>query len=196
MTSYERVRERFHFSVPDDYRRFWDAGLLVNDRANGLNVSRHSWLSPDEIANYPFPSYKISQLVPFAETPGRDTYCWYVEASGENWIADCPRDSNFAEGTAPSFEGFVFRSLLEEFSDSWVIESLADMREVFEAYTARTREFLPDRWTAILMGYRSRESKHNRWGRPQLIPEDHVKRIIGAELAFPMLGTEFRQHEF
>src|SRR6266536_6595984 len=105
MADYDRVKARFGFSLPNDYLRFWNAGLLVNDLAKGLKVSRHAWLSPDEIAACPWPSYKLTSLIPCAQTWGRDHYCWYVQESGDAWIAECPRDSDFAEVFAPHFEG-------------------------------------------------------------------------------------------
>ena len=90
MDSFSKITDRFQFMLPDDYKKFSSAGLLVNDRATGLRVSRHSWFSPDDIASCQWPDYKIKSLVPCAQTAGRDHLCWFGAESGGAWIAECP----------------------------------------------------------------------------------------------------------
>lgn len=189
------IESRFHFRLPDDYLRFWNAGVLVNDPEFGLNLSRFSWLSPQEIADCSWPSYKIDGLVPCAETPGRDHYAWYVQPGAPAWVADCPRDSRYGEGVAPHFEGFVFRSLLDEFSDSWLIDDTDEIVRIYRQYMTRVRALFRKRWIEILLAFESRKATLNGEGRPQLIPPEEVKNIVHAELAFPMLGREIVQHK-
>ena len=193
MVNDEPIKARFAFTLPDDYVRFWNAGLLTNDVLTGLKVSRHSWLSPDMIAERPWPEYKIQELVPCAQTPGRDHYCWYRETDGA-WIAECPRDSDFGEGVAPHFEGFVFRSLLEEFTDSWLTEDINAIAIIFRRYTARVSGVLRPTWSEILRKCSLKRPTLNRWDRPHVISEEETSAIINAELAFPMLRKSFRQH--
>lgn len=194
MDAPDRVMTRFHFSLPNDYMQFWNAGLLVNDHTKGIRVSRHSWLSPDEIADCPLPAYKMKSLIPCAQTPGRDHYCWQVTESVDAWIAECPRDSDFAEGFAPHFEGFVFRSLLDEFADSWWIEDQSLIAAIFREYATRVSSILRPSWAEAILKCAAGTPMLNRWNRLGVISEEQASTIIRYELAFPMFGRGFRQH--
>jgi hypothetical protein len=194
MDNNHRIAARFGFTPPKDYDRFWVAGLLSNNQTTGLKLSRFRWLSPGEIADCPWPSYKIKSLVPFARTHGRDHFCWFTETATESWIADCPRDSDFGEGVASHFEAFVFRSLLEEFADSWLPQNSSDAAEMFRAYAQRVRSVMRPQWEAMIAGYASREPIINRWGRPSVISKEEFDSLVSAELAFPFLRHRFRQN--
>ena len=194
MNDADIIKSRFSFSLPADYMRCLGAGLLANDRLTGFEVSRYAWLSPDKIAGCVLPSYKITTLVPCAKTGGGDYYCWFVEAAGEAWIAECLRDSNFAEGFAPNFEGFVFRSLLEEFADTWLTTDLGQAAEIFREYAVRSRRVLRTGWAEILVSLAANNPRLNRVEHPQVVSEREVSEIIKSHLAFPSLGKEFRQN--
>lgn len=201
MDAYEKIRQRFGFSLPDDYLKFWNAGILVSDKVAGLWMSRYWWLTPDKIANidhYQWPFYKSTSLVPFARTPGGDNYCWFFSGAKEVWIADCPRDSDFAEGWAPNFEGFVFRSLIEEFMGTWHIKDIAEASAMFQRYAEMVRSLLRPRWADILAHLASRvpvrSTMRGGEGYPCVLTQDEASKIVQSELAFPTLGKEFRQH--
>ena len=201
MEAFEKIRERFEFSLPDDYLKFWNAGILVSDKVAGLWMSRYWWLTPDKIADidqYQWPFYKIRSLVPCARTPGGGHYCWFVEKNGGVWIAECPRDSDFAEGFAPNFEGFVFRSLIEEFTGTWHIKNLAGASAMFQRYAEMVRPLFRPRWADILANLASRRPVRSTMrgaeGCPCVLTQDEASEIVRSELAFPNLGKEFRQH--
>ena len=80
MNSLSKVRERFQFTLPDDYLAFFGAGLLENDQPTGLRLSSHLWLSPDDIASCQWPRYKIKSLVPCVRLRSR-SLCWFVADS-------------------------------------------------------------------------------------------------------------------
>jgi hypothetical protein len=188
------VKARFGFSLPEDYLRFWRAGLLPRERATALNFSRYWLLSPDQIVDRRWPEYKIKQLVPCARTGGGDHYCWYVPESGDVWMADCPRDSDIATGFAPHFEGFIFRALLEEFADSWLIEDPQEMTATYKDYARRVGEVMRPNWTEILIKLASQGPTINEWEHLQVFSWREAQAIVNAELAFPMLNKEFAQH--
>jgi hypothetical protein len=194
MNSLESIKSRFQFSIPNDYLRLWHAGVLANDRESGIKLSRHKWLGPEEIADCPWPNYKIGQLIPCARTPGGDHYCWYVQPSGDVFIAECPRDSDFADAFSPDFEGFFFRSLLEEFNDTWLVDDFFEASKLFNDYAQRVRGVLRKRWEEILLEYADQKPILNRWNRPQVISDERLSSIIRTELDFPGMGKQFRQH--
>lgn len=194
MDSLSKVKERFQFTLPNDYLTFFGAGLLENDQSTGLRVSRHFWLSPDEIASCQWPSYKTRSLVPCAQTPGRDHLCWFVAESEDPWIAECPRDSDMAEGFAPHFEGLVFRSLLEEFADSWQTVELNEVSPIYQRYVERVAKVMRRNWVEILWKCASQPVGLNEWKRPKVISAEYMSHVISSELVFPFMGSEFRQH--
>jgi hypothetical protein len=200
MTPADRICERFKFALPEDYLRFWNAGIFGGDSTKPMRMSRFWWMTPDEIAAVDWPPYKIPGLVPFARTPSPDYYCWYTCNAFPAWVAECPRDCDAAEGIAPSFEGFIFRALVEEFSDSWQATRRRsggpiDLRVLASEYTRRVDGLLRPSWVKILDGIAMGTPTLNRWKHLGLISCDEASRIIKSELAFPMLGKEFMQHD-
>ncbi|HXE51371.1 MAG TPA: hypothetical protein VN541_00055 [Tepidisphaeraceae bacterium] len=195
MKTFDGVIARFDFRPPADYMRFLSAGALANDFKTGMRVSRLSWRSPKEIDSCLWPEYKIKSLVPCAQTPGRDHYCWSLSDHPENpWIAECPRDSDFAEGFAPHFEGFVFRALLEEMSGTWLTDDPNTAARMFRLNADRSRAGLRHVWAEILDTLASRPVTFNQANSPRVISEEYAAQVVNSELAFPMLGKQFKQH--
>jgi len=192
----EEVRKRWGIILPEDYLRFHSGGLLINDFDRGLRLSRFWWFTPKQIAECSLPDYRIEQLVPFAQTWGRDHFCWWVDSGRPEWIADCPRDSNFAEGIAPHFTGFVYRALLQEFSGSWLVEqSVADVREILAGYARKVAPLLPPKWATVLIECTTREFVPGKAGNTyQFISPEEMKSFVSRDLNFPMLGSSFRQN--
>jgi hypothetical protein len=201
MNDIENIKGRFDFDLPSDYLRFWESGILTNDIATGLNMSRFWWLAPNEIVTCSWSDYKIRQLIPFAKTPAPDHYCWYVQPGGNVFIADCPRDSNIATVCAPHFEGFIFRSLLEEFADCWqanrsLISNPVDLSHLAREYSLRVSGLLRLKWVEVLGKYAAQPLRMGPTGGPQLLSWAEASRVIEQELAFPMLDKEFTQHDY
>lgn len=199
---YEVARERWGFEIPADYRRCWEAGLLNRDVCQGLCLSALRWLSPNEIATLDWPAWKISKLMPFAATFAGDHYCWFFESPGRVWVADCPRDSDFASGYAPTFEGFVYRAILEEFVNTRLGKifelSDADLQALLIAIAERAARILPQEWSAVLNNF-ARRPLRSRMLRAVIIQSTasavEVERVVKRDLGFAMLDREFRQHD-
>jgi hypothetical protein len=191
------VRKRFGFTLPDDYLRLWALGLLNRHNSAWIEVSRHTWLSPDEIATIKWwPDYKIKSLVPCAQTGGGGHVCWVASRGRPKFIADCPRDSDFAKGFAANFEGLLFRSLLDEFSDTWLVEDdLAAASRKFRRDADLAASVLPNDWGVLLKKLaRRRPSINKESGNPHVISFVEVAEIVKKELAFPNLDEPFVQH--
>ena len=67
MEAFEKIRERFEFSLPDDYLKFWNAGILVSDKVAGLWMSRYWWLTPDKIADIDQYQWPIGIILIFGQ---------------------------------------------------------------------------------------------------------------------------------
>lgn len=194
MNNFEQATTRWHFVFPEDYLTFYNTGMLTESPATGLRLSRFWWLTPAEIAGCDWPDYKIPELVPFAKTPGRDHFCWHKDGG---WVASCPRDSDFGEGFAPSFAGFVYRALLEEFAGTWLVSVLesdsAKVRTLLAEYSARAGALLPESWRDVLRDCGKRELIQTEWDH-QSIRSEEMNVIVQRDLAFPMLNRSFKQH--
>lgn len=187
------IRIRFGFELPEDYVVTWNSGLIDRNSPTYLRISRHAWLSPSEIANFELPTVRKIGFVPCASTESRGQYCWCVSETLESFIADCPRDSDFADGYAPHFEGFLFRSLIEEFSDCWITGQLDVASGIFKVYAKRASSVLRPEWGEILMSFANSAAELNPQGNPHVISEQNATLIIDREMSFPMFGEEISQ---
>lgn len=136
-------------------------------------------------------------MIPFAETPGGDHFCWYLEDGRTTWIAECPRDEDFATGYAPSFDGFIYRALLEEYCATWLVSEpelpAVVVRDLLIAYTTKVSETLPPAWLLTLNGVTS----HAFVQRGRLfgfITRGEVNELVERDLSFDVLNGALKQH--
>lgn len=71
------------------------------------------WLTCDKIINYEYDEYQSNSIVPFGFSAGGDIWGWHLDYTPDMPVVFCPHED--AEGVfyAPSFEGALFRQILD-----------------------------------------------------------------------------------
>src|SRR5262249_49790972 len=98
-------------------------------------------------------------------------------------------------GVAPSFRGFLYRMLLEEFSGSWIVDNPED--EEGKARIRRAVEVicpqLPREWAQRIDELSRQPGDTDNDEGVCVCPRNGVKRIIEKDLAFLNLDVVFQQ---
>ena len=132
MDQLQAIESRYGIVVPAAYRAMHAEGRFTAGSENWLSLTDLEWLDLVEIAAYEFEHWQLAHaggFVPFAVSARRDEWCWRLDWAdgGELPIAFCEHGPE-GYGYAPDFCGFLFCTLLEELSGSWVVEDEADAR--------------------------------------------------------------------
>ncbi len=117
---YQQILEQHGFDIPETYRALRARGLFDPEGKNELFLTDLQWLSLLSIAT----SQRIDGAIPFARTTRREHFCWSprVDHGDGAPITFHPRGES-PTLYAPNFEAFIYRSILEEFSLSWLPNS-------------------------------------------------------------------------
>ncbi len=198
MNDYDSIAARYDFLVPENYRMVRAKGLFDQGSQTELFLTDLYWLSTEAIANYQPLPFQIKGLVPFACTARRDLFCWYPSWATERDVpvTFCPRDDENAACYASDFIAFLYRILLEEFSGSWLVESLGakGTTERFRRYATDVGEFLPHDWAITLQELSNLPLTKLDEGVYGVMDRKKCNELIEAALSFPRLNKEFKHY--
>jgi hypothetical protein len=149
--NYDLVAQKYGEVVPSSYLAMAAAGLYARgEDAVALDFSDMWFMSPSDVAAWRKPfDFMVDGLMPFAWNARRDLWCWYgnVRPQGETPIVKCPRDCDTGEYWAPTYTGFVYRAVVEEYCGSWLFEVTPNALAVLRSYPDLLEPFLPSAWT-------------------------------------------------
>lgn len=195
------IERRYNFPLPAAYRHAVREGWVgtFDDRYTPLFVGE--WLRLEELLEFDFKSVDPDTpenpgLVPVAQSPGGDPYCWYLGrmVAGEPAVGECEFGQyDRIRLDAPSLLGFVYRDTLDQLAtncehhhdEKTAKENLARWRETwFPLFpqpwqqTLASMPALPNvQWTRTL------KSGHQESGRSFLHPDER-DRIVARDLSF------------
>ena len=200
MDVYQQIKSRYGFAIPEEYRGLEANGWLAWSEKNTdyLWINEGEWLSPDEILNYQFEDYHKQGFVPFALAGNGDLWCWYPEwATREATpVVYCPHDCYDGSGYAPSFLGWMFRTIVEFASAGGLIMNEATARIHFARWQKDVVPLLPAAWGACVNDIVGKPVKtwpeERGFGGPGFISMHEAQDIIRSYLAFPHLDEELR----
>ena len=112
MNEFEQIERKYGLVLPEAYRSMYAAGWFDVKGDNDFWLNEAEWMSLEEILNHEPAEYHRPEFVPFATTGGGSYWCWWPSAHPET-VVFCPRDCYDGQFFAPSFIGFVYRSLLD-----------------------------------------------------------------------------------
>lgn len=167
---------RNDFSFPDAYLEMNESGYFnVSNGIASTNINMQNyvwlydmeWLPYETIINYEY-DCESRAIVPFAFTGGGDLWAWYLECAPNIPVVFCPHDDNEGYFYAPSFEGALFRQILDFASQS-------------NFYITDGKSWQMDLETArrYLLNWKSKFSK---WFKNEWISE--IERIICLDLKY------------
>jgi hypothetical protein len=202
MSAIVKIEERYGLTLPADYLSLLKEDHLSwhgpNASPNFLFLTDLEWLSIDEIACYEFLD-QIPGLVPFAITARRDEWAWRVDWAlhGVVPVVHCGNVDS-AYGYAPSFAGFLYRVLLEEFSGTWLPQDFGADGTVdqFHRYVDWVSPLLPVFWVGTLRKVLASHPKLLCFsdGSQGLFSREEADTIIARDLQFAHLDEEFSHY--
>ena len=193
MNVYDKIHQRFGFSLPDEYRSMERAGFFdAKKEATYLWVPEAEWLSPREILKFEFEEYHKPGFIPFAFTGASDHWCWWP-AEHESAVVLCPHDSIEASFDAPSFVGSLYRRILD-YCLSFELDEEKEVRERLVGWGKTLMPYFPSRWTETLL-YLS-QVKADSWRRKKMsgygvLSVDRYDELVKRDLEFPRLYENF-----
>ena len=103
------------FDYPDVYLNWRDRGFYDCKSADYLWVPEAEWIWPDELADWPLPTYghHIEGLIPFAFSGAGDPWCWFSDGD----VLFCLHDEKDASFYAPDFLAWFYRRCLEAYAN-------------------------------------------------------------------------------
>jgi hypothetical protein len=195
------IEKRYSFQLPAAYRQAVLAGWIDTDTWEQYTpMCLGEWLRLEAILEFDFQSVDPDTpvnpgLIPFAQSPGGDPYCWYPARTiqGEAAAGECEFGQyDRIRLDAPSLLGFVYRDVLDQLAtggDDYEIKSaqrnLARWRQtwfpLFPQQWQQTLAAMPDspcvQWTRTL------KSGYQEKGRSFLHPDERDK-IVTRDLGF------------
>ena len=127
------------FEWPSAYRKLHEQGMFdkSKDDSGYLWLNDMEWMSADELASYEPEPTQCVETVPFAYTGGYDLWAFIDPVDDNRFpVGFCPRGDNEGIFYAPSFEGALFRQVLE-FTSSCNFEPLEEGGSFFTLEDAR-----------------------------------------------------------
>jgi len=195
---YDRILERYGFSIPETYRAMQARDLLTPEAPTYLHLSDLRWYSPSRILEHPLREYEIEGLLPFASSGRGDRWCWHTQWPGPTKapVVFCPADEDTAEVFAADFTSALYRLLLEEFSGTWLDEPYGEAGVVprYRAYLTAIQDLLPQPWFGTLARLCVPPLKEVAPGVQGLVSRSEANAIIERDLAFPELNKTFKHH--
>jgi hypothetical protein len=200
MDDYDLIKSRYSFRLPPLYRELQAEGCFdctLPDKY--IEFTDHEWMPLGAIAHHDFCEWQTNTrqfLVPFSHSARLDEWGWRLDwASGdEPPVVFCERGPE-GRGFAPNFCGFLYRMLLEEFSGTWVVESLEDekgkakIRRAVEVICPR----LPQDWAQRIVELSRRPWYVAKDKTICVYPRAECDRIIEKDLAFAHMNEVFQQ---
>lgn len=170
-------------------------GMFTPGHPVELVLSDHAWLSAKEIQENRY-DYRPSTIIPFAITGRACMWAWYQAwmVDGQFEVIFCPDDCDTGKGFAPSFEGCVYRLLLEELAQSWLCERLsidpAQLASRLKHSVESLQGLLRPAWHASLIDLVSRPMAPHSDGGHCCASQDEVDGIVRRDLSFGHVDEE------
>ncbi|KNY27554.1 SMI1/KNR4 family protein [Pseudobacteroides cellulosolvens] len=167
---------RDDFNFPSAYLEMNESGFFSGfDSSDMGNIHTKNyvwlynmeWLSYDKIKNYGY-DYESRAIVPFAFTGGGDLWAWYLDYKPYMPVVFCPHDDDEGSFYAPSFEGALFRQILEFASHS---NFYVDDGKSWQMDLVSAREHLLN-W----------KNRFEKWFKKEWISE--IEKIISLDLKY------------
>jgi hypothetical protein len=205
MTTLDQIERDFSFTFPSSYRSMLAAGLLDHDSQRCIVLSDTEWLTPEEmhqsLLRPPHRADVISRSQPQPRTPplllgfaqnGRgDQWAWLRDDRTDNpRIAFDVHDQLWPTFYAPSFEGFVYRLLLEDMASSWLLDRLDDVSQlgpIFQRYAGAVQPYLPAQWGQALMEISRRSPFEVVEGIFAFLRQEETAGLLKRDLNFAQL---------
>lgn len=136
----------------------------------------------------------IPGLVPLGGDGSGDRYCFDARGKlhGTTAVALCPHDGGGATYVAPSFAGFVFRTLLEDMASGhvWTNRGFSqnDMVGLFQRNLAASRRYLLKRWARAIAAVIARGERGD-WPK-----KEEILSMLAQDTAFARLPEEEFDH--
>ncbi len=197
MNEYEQVESKYGLILPEAYRSMCAAGWCDVKSDNYFWLYEAEWMSLTEIVNYQPAEYHKPGFVPFAFTGGGDYWCWWPSEHPAAVVL-CPHDCEEGEFYAPSFIGFIYRSLLDYSRYvSTEDEHEDEVRQNLREATMRLQNYFPAAWldtlnilvSAPLVQSFLPNGREAGWG---LGTNEQYQETIQRDLAFPLLDQRFQ----
>ena len=214
---YTRIKKRFAFDLPADYRAIRDRGWMTLELPLGPHVNNSTvpgegylylydmeWYSLEEIAAFKFREYCcLPHLVPFAFTGSGDYWCWQADKSDGRGtrVLLCPHDNMMATVHAPNFAAALYREVL--LYASLIVDgknpSFAEGRAYLRRYSVDLAVALPTEWCGVLaeLAERTPYAWSHNWGRytqnhTSFLSPAERKQIEDRDLQFTEMDAEVR----
>jgi hypothetical protein len=207
----ERVRERWGFTLPAEYREMHSLGWLTIDRPGQtedflepgrqyLPLNDMEWLPLEEIRDFQFQAWEGDEFVPFAQSGLGDHWCWWPAETTEAGtpVVLCPHDDQSGIVYAPHFLGALYRHMLE-YAHGGLSgpEDEALARALLSRWSVDLGPLLPAAWARTLEQLRSaplQTWKQRRWEQCGLLTAEELRSILERDLPFEGMNRQFRWH--
>ena len=192
-SAFDIVQKQLGFTVPDAYRRMYDAGILGDDPDRSLTLSDTEWFDPESMVKYKADRFRPIGLIPFAMTGTGDVWAWALRwAEGDRVpVVRKGHDTNDMEGLAPDFPGCVYRLLLEEMYDTMLPQIREcppnEIEPIHRQNVQRVSAYLPSPWVATLNDLAARPVRETRKS-VGVMDQAELLGILQRDLAFPYLN--------
>lgn len=187
---------------PSEWKKTWKKRALENPPALMLCSSSVEWWSPESIADWEPPEYWKAKhvFVPLAQNGAGDVWCWYPakKTKDDAPIVFAPHDEDTSRVFAPHTEGFLFRHLLEAFTEIYEDDGSGFTREQRAksalANVKTISGYLRKEWAAILKEVASRKLTAGKHSLSFISPKD-ATAIVKRELSFDWLDKTFKHSD-
>jgi len=150
-------------TVPATYTSLASRGLLDTEQRDRL-TEEHLWLEGINWLEELGPAIELphkTSMQPFAISSYGDWWCWELDRQKANSssVILSPPDTGDCTYFAPSFEGFLFRQILEFVSNDVFCDepdpedvrfTLDEIKQQLEIWQSQLNEYFPEQWTAVL----------------------------------------------
>ena len=175
------------------------AGWMDVRGDNYFWLNEAEWMSLEEILNHEPAEYHKPGYVPFAFTGGGDNWYWWPFVH-PGTVVFCPHDFELGDYYAPSFIGFIYRSLIgfcaTGFDPEDDPEEAEENRQILKDSVTRLSGYLPSIWQQTLEALTTAPPVQRVYnGRPSgvgLLTNEQEQVIIQRDLAFPQLDQQFQ----
>ncbi len=199
MNELEQIEQKYDFLLPEAYSSMQARGWFDVKSDDYFWLLEAEWMPLTEMQSYEPEEYQKPGFVPFASEADGSHWCWWPSAYPESVVL-CPRDCYDGEFYAPSFEGFLYRRLLDFCGTGFDMENGAEEaeenRDILKTSVARLSDYLPNAWQKTLESLTTASPVQRVYnGRPAgvgLLTYEQQQATVQRDLAFPLLDQEFQ----
>lgn len=198
MDDLERIEQRYGFRLPEAYFSMQALGWFDRESPDPVYFWLYEarWMSPSEIADYEPAKYHKPEYAPFARSARGDHWCWWPSEHPEAVVL-CPHDCEEGEFYAPSFTGFIHRSLLDFAKDvSIEYQDEDEIRRNLREAATRLSSYFPLVWQETIKTLAEAPLAHRNYNEQDqgqtLLTWEQYQEIVQRDLAFPLLDQRFQ----